>query len=347
MMPKVSIIVPCYGVEKYLDRCMESIVNQTLKEIEIVMVDDKSPDRVPQMCDEWARRDSRIKVIHKPVNQGLGLARNTGLEAVTGEYVMFIDSDDYIDADSIQTLYDCARKNDLDICYGSFCYEFNDGRIVKKLEVEKETYFFGRKQVDEFELDMVGACPSFPREVKYSVSVCKGIFRLEVFRKHYLLFDNEKEMASEDTLFHLLILPCVERVGFIPYYFYHYCENDLSISHTYSEKAFLRTTRSDEETKRRLSSRYPETVYLIHYQRRLFLNLRCALSAEISRADISFFQKLANVGKRCAHPAYADLFKSYPYWQLGAVKAVLYLAMKHRISLVAYFVLAMTRRMKR
>lgn len=63
--PKVSIIVPCYGVEKYLDRCMESIVNQTLKDIEIILVDDGSPDRVPQMCDNWAKKDSRIKVIHK------------------------------------------------------------------------------------------------------------------------------------------------------------------------------------------------------------------------------------------------------------------------------------------
>ena len=80
-MSKVSIVVPCWGVEKYLDRCVESLINQTLREIEIILVDDESPDRVPEMCDEWAKRDNRIKVIHKK-NGGLGMACNSGLEVV-------------------------------------------------------------------------------------------------------------------------------------------------------------------------------------------------------------------------------------------------------------------------
>ena len=104
--PKVSIIVPCYGVEKYLDRCLNSLVSQTLQDIEIILVDDKSPDNVPIMCDEWARKDNRIKVIHKEVNEGLGYARNTGLKYVEGEYVAFVDSDDYVDTDMYRKLYE-------------------------------------------------------------------------------------------------------------------------------------------------------------------------------------------------------------------------------------------------
>ena len=96
MKPKVSIIVPVYNVEKYLVRCMESLLNQTLKEIEIILVDDGSPDNCPQMCDEYARRDSRVKVIHKS-NAGLGYARNSGLDVAVGEYIAFVDSDDYVD----------------------------------------------------------------------------------------------------------------------------------------------------------------------------------------------------------------------------------------------------------
>ena len=94
--PKVSIIVPIYNVERFLDRCMDSLLNQTLKDIEIIMVDDGSPDNCPQMCDEYAKNDSRVKVIHKK-NAGLGMARNSGLEIATGEYVAFVDSDDYVD----------------------------------------------------------------------------------------------------------------------------------------------------------------------------------------------------------------------------------------------------------
>ena len=95
-MIKVSIIVPVYNVEKYIDRCMKSLMNQTLHEIEIILVDDGSPDSCPQMCDEYAKQDTRVKVIHKE-NAGLGYARNSGLEIATGEYVAFVDSDDYVD----------------------------------------------------------------------------------------------------------------------------------------------------------------------------------------------------------------------------------------------------------
>ena len=92
-MSKVSVVVPVYNVEKYLDQCMNNLVNQSLQEIEIILVDDGSPDRVPEMCDEWAMKDNRIKVIHKK-NEGLGYARNSGLEIAMGEYVTFVDSDD-------------------------------------------------------------------------------------------------------------------------------------------------------------------------------------------------------------------------------------------------------------
>jgi len=93
--PKVSVIVPIYNVEKYFERCMRSLLNQTLKEIEIILVDDESPDNCPAMCDEYAGTDNRVKVIHKK-NEGLGFARNSGLEIATGEYVAFVDSDDFV-----------------------------------------------------------------------------------------------------------------------------------------------------------------------------------------------------------------------------------------------------------
>ena len=92
---KISIIVPVYKVEKYLDRCVNSIVNQTYSNLEIILVDDGSPDNCPQMCDEWAKKDKRIKVIHK-VNGGVSSARNKGLELSSGEFIQFVDSDDYI-----------------------------------------------------------------------------------------------------------------------------------------------------------------------------------------------------------------------------------------------------------
>ena len=102
-LPIISVIVPIYKVEQYLDECIESLVNQTYKNLEIILVDDGSPDSCPQLCDEWANKDTRIKVIHKP-NGGLSDARNAGIDVATGEYIGFVDSDDFVDVHMYEKL---------------------------------------------------------------------------------------------------------------------------------------------------------------------------------------------------------------------------------------------------
>ncbi len=110
----VSIIIPIYRVEKYLNRCIRSVVNQTHKNLEIILVDDGSPDACPQMCDEWAEKDGRIKVIHKK-NGGLSQARNAGLDVMGGDFVSFLDSDDYLDENYVEILLDRIFEYDADI----------------------------------------------------------------------------------------------------------------------------------------------------------------------------------------------------------------------------------------
>ena len=119
---KISVIVPVYNVEKYLNKCVESIVNQTYTNLEIILVDDGSPDNCPQMCDEWAKKDNRIKVIHKK-NGGLSSARNAGLGMVSGAYVTFVDSDDWIDNDALEKMLRSAHKNKADIVSAGFYFE--------------------------------------------------------------------------------------------------------------------------------------------------------------------------------------------------------------------------------
>ena len=113
-MDLISVIVPVYKVEAYLDRCVQSIVDQTYTNLEIILVDDGSPDRCPQMCDEWAKRDNRIRVIHKE-NGGLSDARNAGMQAASGTYIAFVDSDDWLELRCIEYLYQTAEKNACEI----------------------------------------------------------------------------------------------------------------------------------------------------------------------------------------------------------------------------------------
>ena len=117
--PLISVVVPIYKVEEYLQRCVDSIINQTYKNLEIILVDDGSPDSCPKMCDNFAKQDKRIKVIHK-INAGVSEARNTGLEYATGDYVGFIDSDDYIHPTMYEKLLNGIKKENSDICMCRF-----------------------------------------------------------------------------------------------------------------------------------------------------------------------------------------------------------------------------------
>lgn len=114
MKDLISVIVPVYNVEKYLNRCIESIVQQTYKNLEIILVDDGSPDNCPQICDEWAQKDPRIKVIHKK-NGGLSDARNVGFQSACGKYICFVDSDDWIEVDFCEVLLSAIVEYDCDI----------------------------------------------------------------------------------------------------------------------------------------------------------------------------------------------------------------------------------------
>lgn len=130
-MPTISAIVPVYKVEEYLDRCVESILAQTFTDYELILVDDGSPDGCPAMCDEWAKKDSRIKVIHKE-NGGLSDARNVGFEASGGEWISFIDSDDYVHPEMLQALYNAVQKFDVKV---SVCgYKRTEGEPLEKAQ---------------------------------------------------------------------------------------------------------------------------------------------------------------------------------------------------------------------
>ncbi|HDV0860284.1 TPA: glycosyltransferase, partial [Enterococcus faecalis] len=125
-MPKISIIVPVYNVEKYLEKCVRSILAQTFTDFELILVDDGSPDSSGAMCDQFAEQDQRVKVIHKE-NGGLSDARNAGIEIATGEYLGFVDSDDYIADDMYELLYTNIVKEDADL---SICgiYDVYEGK---------------------------------------------------------------------------------------------------------------------------------------------------------------------------------------------------------------------------
>lgn len=236
--PKVSIILPVYGVERFLPRCMESVLNQTLRDIEIIMVDDGSPDKCPKMCDDYARQDNRIKVIHKQ-NGGLGYARNSGLDVVTGEYVAFLDSDDFVELDAYETLYTAAKAQDADAVFADSYVECPDGKWEKRQFASKQVLLEGDR-LQSFTLDMIAGGEGVKADRPYPMSVWRLIYKREIIEQNHIRFISEREVVSEDLPFQIDFFLVANNVLLLPYTFYHYCLNGTSLTSTFKDVKYDR-----------------------------------------------------------------------------------------------------------
>lgn len=135
-MPKLSVIVPVYKVEKFLSKCIESILNQTYKDLELILIDDGSPDKCPKICDEYAKKDDRIVVIHKE-NKGVSVARNTGLDIAKGNYIGFVDSDDFIDNKMYETMISELEMNKCDLAICGYDYVDEDSNVNRPYKISE------------------------------------------------------------------------------------------------------------------------------------------------------------------------------------------------------------------
>lgn len=247
----ISVIVPIYNVEKYLTKCIESIINQTYKNLEIILVDDGSPDNCPTICDEYAKKDSRIKVIHKK-NGGLSDARNAGLDIATGEYVMFIDSDDFIDIDMMKSMMNNMIDNNVDLVVCNIKYIYDNGEKVKYNQEDKI-------------LDKHEAMKEYIKDGIVQAIACNKLY------KKKLISDLRYKVGkiNEDEFFTYKIVDRTDRIYYNSKPFYKYLQRNTSIMGTYSIKR-LDAVEASYERLNFIKERYPE---LYVEEKKNFLNL--------------------------------------------------------------------------
>lgn len=327
MNVKVSIIVPIYNVEKYLDRCMDSLLHQTLNDIEIIMVDDGSPDNCPQMCDEYAKKDSRIKVIHKQ-NAGLGFARNSGLEIATGEYVAFVDSDDHVSLTMYEDLYDIAKENKSDAVFGGIYMEGENG-IWKQLHEFENGKTIKDAEINCFLLDMVACEPEEKKERICEMSVWRAIYKRSIIESCNIKFLSEREIVSEDIPFNVDFLKHAKVVSFIDKGFYYYHQNETSLTKNIKAEKFegykkLRSTLINKlgelDLNRKRSNRF-----FIGYCRMFFLQL--ASSNRNDKIDIINMIVNDDIWKEIEVQYDANSFSLYP-------KIIYCLTLRRKINLL-------------
>ena len=237
MSDLITVVIPVYNVEQYLDRCLKSITRQTYINLEILLVDDGSTDSCPVRCDQWAKKDSRIKVIHKQ-NAGLGMARNTGIENATGNYIYFCDSDDYIHPKTIEQCYQTAKSEQADLVLFGFQMIDKYGNIKQACRTAQKEVYRDNAIHESFIPDMIGPDPITGKCIGLWMSIAMCFYSMELIRTANWKCASEREIISEDMFSLLCLYPFVKCAVVLPDAFYNYCENPMSLSRIYRSDRF-------------------------------------------------------------------------------------------------------------
>lgn len=331
-MPKVSIIVPVYNTEKYLHRCIDSILRQTLTDIEVILVDDGSFDSSGKICEEYARKDSRLRVIHQK-NAGVAVARNTGLDIASGDYIAFVDSDDYIEPNMYQSMMQVANQYDCDVVLCDCVKEHGNHTEVYTHDI-RAGYYTEKQLEEEYYSHLL-----MMEDVEYPATISNWLLlwksTLNVPEMRY----KPGIRYSEDLLFGAQLM--LQAKSF--YYmkcetYYHYVINPLSASHTFAVDKWDDYKKLYEEIKnvfercRRFDFSYQIDLCLLFF---LFNTI-----GEIYKTDFSIGEKKAEIKSILMTPSVIRMFKRLRVTRLQVSKKQKLIALiyKYQIGILALIV---------
>jgi len=281
MTVRVSVIVPVYNVKHYLARCVDSILRQTMQDFELILVDDGATDGSGTLCDVYVR-DERVRTIHQE-NRGLGLARNTGLDHARGEYVCFIDSDDYVGPELLEHLISTAQRHQADAVIGGWTDICPDGR--EKRHIYPEDLFTAEEERCTFILGSVAAPPESREEVLWGMSAWARLYRRDIIERCGLRFVSERIFISEDILFNLDFFGCAKRMATAADASYCYCVNAGSLSKRYREDRFERNLEMYEAVRQKLIHVCSEQRFQLYLDRFLLSKARYCITQEVLYHD--------------------------------------------------------------
>ncbi len=218
-MIKVSVIVPVYNAEKYLNKCLDSLLSQTLREVEIIAVNDGSPDNCKSILEDYAQKHENLVIIDNEINKGIGYSRNIGIEKARGEYLTFVDSDDYVSEEYCERLYDFAKVNELDFVTGNMYLDRPDGMISTTFK------YFEPGTMDDVP-DII---------TKVSFGPCGKLFRTDIIKNHEIKF--EEKLKYEDLPFVAKAIK-YSRCGFLEGNYYYYVIHESSQTTTLTRRNF-------------------------------------------------------------------------------------------------------------
>lgn len=340
--PLLSIIIPVYNVEKYLCECLDSVVNQTYKNLEIIIINDGSTDRSFEIICKYMESDSRISVITQE-NQGVSSVRNTGVIYSKGEYIMFLDSDDWIDKETCKVAIENALNYDADVIMWPYIREFPNNSKPKKYFDEK-ILIFNSEQV-KYKLHrrlvgLIGKELAKPEDGDAIATVCVKLYRSEPIKKFSIQFiDNKIIETSEDLLFNVFLFSHIKKVVYIDTIFYHYRKsNKTSITSKYKSDLYNQCQKLYDIIFDYINENRLEITYKQALQNRIALST-IGLGLNVLKMDASFIKKIKEIRKIISSERYKQSYKQLETKYLPFHWKIFFLCSKLNFSLGIYSLL--------
>ena len=327
-MPKVSVIVPVYNAEKYLAECVESILNQTMKDIELILVDDGSTDASPVMCDEFAAADARVKVIHKP-NGRAASARNAGMRIATGEFIAFVDSDDWISPD----MYEKMLAPNADVCLCDYA-RFRGDAVFPFSQPNVSAGFYNREQMKK---DIFPHLVMDGVEFPIAISNCVLLIRRSIIADNHLSY-REDIHISEDAPFGSEVLYCANSFAYLKdHYFYHYRITDGSSSRTYKDWWWDSYLRINEETEQFFGN-CPDFDFTQQIKSNMFYLARAEIYYIMENRDLTRREQNKKIRTVMDHPRVVRMMAGFDVQAFPLSFKMVYWSIRYRSVALRRFV---------
>ena len=306
----VSIIVAVYNVEEYLDDCIQHVINQTYTSWELVLVDDGSTDRSPQICDDYARQEQRIKVIHQE-NKGVSKARNAGLNAASGEFILFCDSDDWMDEKALSFFLELQSNNDADLVFGDICTVRKS--VKKQIVLFNQAFDLAGREICN---GIIRACigygynpyPTKPYPLNGLGSVGNKLYKLSIIKQEKIQFTDETNGIYEDNLFTIQYLLKANRVCYKSEPVYYYRQLDDSSIHRYRAESLDTSKRIFDKVTEIIASYENQQLF----QKAFYILVIRRLSEELR---VYFFHKDSSRSVNASCSELRRIIRSKPYKQ--------------------------------
>lgn len=327
----VSVVIPVYNAEAYLDRCLNSVTGQSYGDLQIILVDDGSADQSGKLCDEWAEKDARIQVIHKQ-NEGAGPARARGMDEAGGEYLMFMDADDRIDGRTVEKLLNRAVSEGADACYCGFVDVDLDGNGRKGVPPGKLSY--EGKEIKEFAGYAIGEPPHVTQNCFCGYSVCACLYKMSVIRGGDIAFGNERNIYSEDLLFNIAFCKKAGKVAILPECLYYY----YAVPKSGNQRQFQAVLNMRRALRKSILEHWGRDTFLLQRTGRRYMNnLITCIRHETALADRNGNKYcLEQIRRMCRHRVTRAVLRHYPVADMRLRQRVLFSLMLHGNERLVY-----------